>query len=58
MFRPPTDGLICSSCEQQMHLTAVIPPVGGGYGLVVYVCPRCERSRDLLMPAFHGHARS
>jgi hypothetical protein len=38
-------------CDEAMHLMAVIPPVGDPYGLRIYVCPRCERTRDLLIPA-------
>ena len=38
-------------CDEAMHLMAVIPPVGGPYGLRIYVCPKCERSRDQLIPA-------
>ena len=30
---------------------AVVPPVGGPYGLKIYVCPKCDRSRDMLIPA-------
>jgi len=38
-------------CEEAMHLMAVVPPVGGQYGLRIYVCPKCDRSRDQLVPA-------
>jgi hypothetical protein len=40
-------------CEEAMQLMAVVPPVGGPYGLRIYVCPKCERSRDMLIPAFN-----
>jgi hypothetical protein len=38
-------------CEAAMQLMAVVPPVGAPYGLRIYVCPKCERSRDMLIPA-------
>jgi hypothetical protein len=38
-------------CDKAMPLMAVIPPVGGPYELRIYMCPNCERSRDLLIPA-------
>jgi hypothetical protein len=41
-------------CDEAMNLMAIVPPVGGPYGLRIYVCHRCERTRDLLIPA---HAR-
>jgi hypothetical protein len=44
-------GLVCSACDEEMLLIAVVPPLGGSYGLQLYVCPRCEKSRDLLIPA-------
>ena len=37
-------------CDDAMNLMAVVPPVGGPYGLRIYVCPRCARTRDLLIP--------
>jgi hypothetical protein len=37
--------------DEAMQLMAVVPPVGGLYGLRIYVCPRCERTRDMLIPA-------
>jgi hypothetical protein len=38
-------------CDEAMQLMAIVPPVGGPYGLRIYVCPRCERTRDMLIPA-------
>jgi hypothetical protein len=38
-------------CDEAMQLTAIVPPVGGPYGLRIYVCPKCDRSRDMLIPA-------
>jgi hypothetical protein len=38
-------------CDEAMQLMAVVPPVGGPYGLRIYVCPKCQRSRDQLIPA-------
>ena len=43
-------------CDVAMKLMAVVPPVGGPYGLQVYVCPTCERTRDRLIPA-HAFSR-
>ena len=51
MFRPSSDAFVCPACDEDMQLTAVIPPVGGSYGLRVYVCPCCDRSKDMLVPA-------
>jgi len=51
MFRPSSDAFVCPACDEDMQLTAVIPPVGGSYGLRVYVCPGCDRSKDMLVPA-------
>jgi hypothetical protein len=38
-------------CDDVMRLMAVVPPVGGSYGLRVYVCLKCGRPRDMLIPA-------
>ena len=38
-------------CDEAMQLMAVVPPVGGPYGLRIYVCPKCERWRNQLIPA-------
>jgi hypothetical protein len=38
-------------CDAAMKLTGVVPPVGGPYGLQIYVCLKCDRTRDLLIPA-------
>jgi hypothetical protein len=27
-------------CDEAMHLMAVVPPVGGSYGLRIYICPK------------------
>jgi hypothetical protein len=32
-----------------MDLIVDIPPLGSPYGLKVYACPRCGRSRDLVV---------
>ncbi len=34
MFRPSSDAFVCPACNEDMQLTAVIPPVGGSYGCV------------------------
>jgi hypothetical protein len=49
-----TQNPFCSACDEVMHLEAIVPPVGGPYGLRIYVCPKCERSRDLLVPAAYA----
>ena len=36
---------------ERLNLIAVVSPVGGPYGLRIYVCLRCERVRDMLIPA-------
>ena len=38
-------------CDEAMQLMADVSPVGGPYGLRIYVCPKCERSLDQLIPA-------
>ena len=37
--------------DEAMQLMADVSPVGGPYGLRIYVCPKCERSLDQLIPA-------
>jgi hypothetical protein len=39
----------CSTCNDEMELTVVIPPFGSAYGLKVYTCPKCGRSQDYLV---------
>jgi hypothetical protein len=41
--------LRCLACDGEMELTAMIPPVGGPYGLKIYTCPKCGRSQDYLV---------
>ena len=43
-------------CDDVMHLRAVVPPAGGPYELRIYFCPKCERSRDMLIPNHHVRA--
>jgi hypothetical protein len=38
-------------CDDAMQLMAVVPPVGGPYGLRIYVCPGAnERETCLFQP--------
>jgi DNA-directed RNA polymerase subunit RPC12/RpoP len=40
----------CSTCDTEMNLTVLIPPVRESmYGLKVYNCPKCGRSEDYLV---------
>jgi hypothetical protein len=39
----------CSTCNDEMELTVIIPPFGSPYGLEVYTCPKCGRSEDHLI---------
>jgi predicted RNA-binding Zn-ribbon protein involved in translation (DUF1610 family) len=39
----------CSACGDEMDLSLLIPPFGGPYGLKVFTCPRCGRSKDYLI---------
>jgi hypothetical protein len=55
MFRPQAESFVCTACDEAMQLTAVIPPLGRSVGMRLYVCPSCDRSRDVLIPA---HAMS
>jgi hypothetical protein len=50
--------LVCSDCDEEMHLIAVVPPLGGPYGLRLYVCPRCDRSKDVLIPQSAKESRA
>jgi predicted RNA-binding Zn-ribbon protein involved in translation (DUF1610 family) len=34
----------CSTCNDEMELTLLIPPFGSPYGLKVFTCPKCGRS--------------
>jgi len=45
----PIDKPHCSACGDEMELSLLIPPVGGPYGLKVFTCPRCGRSKDYLI---------
>ena len=45
----PIDKPPCSACGDEMELSLLIPPVGGPYGLKVFTCPRCGRSKDYLI---------
>ena len=45
----PIDRPHCSACGDEMELSLLIPPVGGPYGLKVFTCPRCGRSKDYLI---------
>jgi hypothetical protein len=39
----------CSACGDEMELSLLIPPFGSPYGLKVFTCPRCGRSKDYLI---------
>jgi hypothetical protein len=45
----PIDKPPCSACGDEMELSLLIPPFGGPYGLKVFTCPRCGRSKDYLI---------
>jgi predicted RNA-binding Zn-ribbon protein involved in translation (DUF1610 family) len=39
----------CSACGDEMELSLLIPAFGSPYGLKVFTCPRCGRSKDYLI---------
>jgi hypothetical protein len=38
----------CSTCNDEMELTVLIPPFASPHGLKVYTCPKCGRTEDYL----------
>ena len=46
MFRPSSDAFVCPACDEDMQLTAVIPPVGVKTDAEIYQLVKTLDLRD------------